>query len=706
MTLNYIKFLITTLFVGVFANQAWAQDVPAILEIANLKLHIQPLARQDIQNRIEQLKANQGDFRAKLEQADLYLPLVHEMLADAGLPTDLKYLSLLDSNLPDSLVFWQMDNNLAESLGLRVNRLIDERQNILAVTKAVAQKLKGNHKLLNNWIFTMLSYRLSVSEVKDYLLKNFQDFDLSQLTRTQNLDISSFMHSDILQFFANYLAFKDELGKNPNKKTELVICPESNNKTFALLSEEYGVSVQKLRQYNPWLKTEVIPNDKKYEVIIPVSAESPTTDVDVFSLKSGQLTYQTAVETFYHVIEKGESLFAIARSYGIAFKDLLTANRMTAQSKIFPGQKLIIPSTIKFEETSSLKPSITPSRLVSNTKAIVHTVQKGETLYRISKQYQVSVSDIQDWNNMSSTELRIGQALRINVKKNDFPPHKPVEIPKIPEDKPQNPSPNTKPKPTPTGTRKVNPKTVPSQLVVGGITLKITPEARQMIQKDVDFLLKNAQYFLNKLTRVDMYMPLIEKTLQEQGVPLDFKYLPIQESTLVGNAVSSSNAVGYWQFKAPSAVEVGMNVNAQVDERMNIISATIGASKYLKRNNLHFQNWISTLLSYNMGFTGAKNHLAFTYPDKNLKNPKEMIIDRQVHWYVRKFLAHKVAFETEIGVVSPSKTLNEYTEGKYKSLFQIANEQGVTTEAMRPHNFWLKNTTVPNDKVYSVIVPK
>ena len=97
---------------------------------------------------------------------------------------------------------------------------------------------------------------------------------------------------------------------------------------------------------------------------------------------------------------------------------------------------------------------------------------------------------------------------------------------------------------------------VPEQMEFAGIKLKINSAARSEIQKDVDALTQNEKYLLNKLKRAEEFFPIVEKIFKEEGLPQDFKYLAIQESALIGDAVSSSNAVGYWQFKKEAAIEV------------------------------------------------------------------------------------------------------------------------------------------------------
>ena len=126
---------------------------------------------------------------------------------------------------------------------------------------------------------------------------------------------------------------------------------------------------------------------------------------------------------------------------------------------------------------------------------------------------------------------------------------------------------------------------VPHKMQFAGMTLTIRDEARREIQKDVDALTQHSRYFIMKAERAKTYFPIIEKIFAEEGVPDDFKFLVLQESALVADAVSVSNAVGFWQFLDFTAMEMGLRVDKEVDERMNLVSATHAAAKYLKQNN-------------------------------------------------------------------------------------------------------------------------
>jgi membrane-bound lytic murein transglycosylase D len=241
---------------------------------------------------------------------------------------------------------------------------------------------------------------------------------------------------------------------------------------------------------------------------------------------------------------------------------------------------------------------------------------------------------------------------------------------------------------------------VPGSMEFAGIKLTINETARKQIQDDVDALHRNQTYFSRKVEKVDLFFPIIERIFREENIPDDFKYLVIQESALIADAVSTSNAVGFWQFKEMTAKEVGLIVDRNIDERMNITSSTRGAAKYLKKNNFFFDNWLYALLAYNTGPGGAEQHI-----DKKYLGSKKMEITKQTHWYVKKFLAHKIAFESHIGKNQPALTLYEYHDTHEKSLKDLSDFFKIDHEIISEYNKWLKKGKVPSDKTYTAIIP-
>lgn len=240
---------------------------------------------------------------------------------------------------------------------------------------------------------------------------------------------------------------------------------------------------------------------------------------------------------------------------------------------------------------------------------------------------------------------------------------------------------------------------VPARMEFAGIKLRLMDDAREEIQKDVDALTRSPKHFNIKVERAKAYFPIIERVFREEGLHDDFKYLVLQESALIPDAVSVSDAVGFWQFKDFTAMEVGLRVDNHIDERMNIVAASRGAARYMKKNNQFFDNWLHTLQAYQMGPGGAMRALK-----KDEKGAKSMVIDKRTYWYVKKYLAHKIAFEGAVDGPGETK-LVEYTEGKNKSLKDISAETGIAQTQLEEYNKWLRKGKIPDDRSYTVILP-
>lgn len=242
---------------------------------------------------------------------------------------------------------------------------------------------------------------------------------------------------------------------------------------------------------------------------------------------------------------------------------------------------------------------------------------------------------------------------------------------------------------------------VPDIIEFAGMKLQLTPAAKRKIEADVTMIFASGKYLQQKIDRANLYFPIIERMFHEEGMPEEFKYLALQESSLVSDAISSSNAVGFWQFKKETAIEVGIQVNSAVDERKHISYASRGAAKYLKKNNLLLDNWVYALLSYNVGPGGVKTHVK----TKNV-GAKSMVIDDDMHWYVIRFLAYKTAYEDLVGQANhPDISLIEYSGVKDKSLTEIARQSNVDPEMLKEYNKWCTQGRVPGDKEYIVILP-
>ncbi|WP_347157814.1 LysM peptidoglycan-binding domain-containing protein [Pontibacter chitinilyticus] len=242
--------------------------------------------------------------------------------------------------------------------------------------------------------------------------------------------------------------------------------------------------------------------------------------------------------------------------------------------------------------------------------------------------------------------------------------------------------------------------TVPKNVYFADIHLKLSDGAQQEIQKKVDALRHNPTYFQIKVQLADAYFPIIERVFKEEGVPDDFKYLALQESGLIGDAISTSNAVGYWQFKKEAAADFNLRMDNVVDERRHIVEASRGAARYFKRSNNNYNNWFNALLSYYLGYNGVK---PYTSPSDN--GAKKMEITEKSHPYVLTFLAHKIAYDNFVGKNTPAVSLRELRAAPGQSLADIALATKTDYSELERYNKWLLGNSIPSDKDYYVMIP-
>ena len=104
----------------------------------------------------------------------------------------------------------------------------------------------------------------------------------------------------------------------------------------------------------------------------------------------------------------------------------------------------------------------------------------------------------------------------------------------------------------------------------------------------------------------NLYFGVVEKYLRATGLPEDFKYLAIVESGLK-NVVSSAGAVGFWQLMPGTAMEYGLQVTPNNDERRDIYKSTYTACRILANyyneiaTKFNVYSWVLTAAAYNCG---------------------------------------------------------------------------------------------------------
>lgn len=117
------------------------------------------------------------------------------------------------------------------------------------------------------------------------------------------------------------------------------------------------------------------------------------------------------------------------------------------------------------------------------------------------------------------------------------------------------------------------------------------------------------KWFREWLERSTIYMPGIQKELQRAGMPQDLAYMAMIESGFSTSATSHANAVGPWQFIAPTGNRYGLRSQWWIDERRDMKKSTIAAIRYMRDLYQEFGSWYLVAASYNMGENGLRRQI-------------------------------------------------------------------------------------------------
>ena len=227
-------------------------------------------------------------------------------------------------------------------------------------------------------------------------------------------------------------------------------------------------------------------------------------------------------------------------------------------------------------------------------------------------------------------------------------------------------------------------------------------------------MITNMNYHTNTtlvIKRANKVFPIIEPILAKYGVPDDFKYLAVIESSLV-NAVSPAGARGVWQFMPATAKEKGMEVSDEVDERYHLEKSTEAACKYLLVAKEKFGSWTLAAASYNGGMNGINKKME----EQQVDNYYDLLLTEETSRYVFRILALKEIMKNsdKYGFRIPNEALyyaiptkKIVIDSSITDLAKFAKTQGVNYKILKIHNPWLrdKKLTVTTGKKYEIEIP-
>ena len=121
-------------------------------------------------------------------------------------------------------------------------------------------------------------------------------------------------------------------------------------------------------------------------------------------------TQDKVEEVEMYTVQKGDSLYSIAKKFGVTVDEIKSLNNLTSNN-LSIGQQLMIKSTTGDEPVNPEEECIGTGYV--EPQYIMYTVQKGDSLYTIARRYNTSVDNIKALNNLTNNNLSIGQQLKI-----------------------------------------------------------------------------------------------------------------------------------------------------------------------------------------------------------------------------------------------------------------------------------------------------
>ena len=257
------------------------------------------------------------------------------------------------------------------------------------------------------------------------------------------------------------------------------------------------------------------------------------------------------------------------------------------------------------------------------------------------------------------------------------------------------------------------PVAIPDTLNFAGLTV---PVNRFDIRECLDRELLVNSYFHSQTIRfiklAPRYFPVIEPILKENGIPDDFKYLAVAESNMDPKAISPAGAIGFWQFMRGTAIEYGLEVNGEVDERYHVEKSTRAACKYLLKSYKKYGNWLLVAASYNSG----NGHVETQMNRQKRKSYFDLLLGEETNRYVYRIIAlkmvlehpEKYGFKVDASEKYPLiETKLVEIPGPVPSLPDFAGSYGLSYKMLKIFNPWLRDIklTNPNRKKYLVKLP-
>ena len=431
---------------------------------------------QGLENIIKSfLKNRKKSFERLMGVSEYYFPLFEEALAKQNVPLEIKYLAVVESALNPRAVskmgatgLWQFMYHTGKQYGLKIDSYIDERSDPLKSSEAATKYMTNMYKMFGDWDLVLASYNSGPGNVSKAIRrsggqKNYWNIRKNLPKETQGY-VPAFLATMYLYEYHKEHGIVPQRATVQHFATDTIMIKQQLS--FKQIGDLLDVPVAQLQLLNPSYKLNVVPfyKDQNHFLRLPQEKiavfasnesqiyayaehelnkrERPFESTRALAIKdsaSPSAKSSNGSKTTYYTVKRGDNLSSLADKYDVSAFQIKKWNNLKSNTIAYGKSLKII--TGGNEAKSLKKESIidtVPSQIISKNQSIVaktakeettltrgvaakenaftYLVQKGDNLYTIAQKYNVTIAELQEWNNISNDNLQYGALLQIASK--------------------------------------------------------------------------------------------------------------------------------------------------------------------------------------------------------------------------------------------------------------------------------------------------
>lgn len=383
-----------------------------------------------VQREIESFQGRERSFFLEAYmRSGKYRSAIVKAMKEAGFSEaeELSWLPLIESGFKvraqstaRALGLWQFIASTGYRYGLKRDTWIDERMDPEKSTAAAIGYLSDLHNMFGDWKTVLAAYNCGEKRVlneinrqKNSLLDDFWDL-YQRLPNETARYVPRFLA--VLHIIHDPSAYGFQLPQleEEDEYEAITVNKQLDLKTIA---KSLGVNSDVIKDLNPELRQNATPKSA-YSLKIPVGKgellQTKISELPVYYPSVAETTYDG-----YHRVRSGETLSTIAKKYRTSVKAIMSANNLKNPNKLSVGMKLRISSGKKpVTSSSASRPS--EGNVSSNGEVMRYVVKKGDSLYKIAKNYNTTIQSLKVLNGLSHTDLSVGQELIISSGNSDL----------------------------------------------------------------------------------------------------------------------------------------------------------------------------------------------------------------------------------------------------------------------------------------------